>query len=352
MSAVRTSRSLFAGLFAGVAVALGIVAPTSLAHAEGTTGVIVESYVTASGCPAEDAFREQVQRRARRPMNDAPTLKVSVHVAREGNEVTGSIVVTDVHGERSSRQVKANRCDDVVSALALVAALAVDDAVRKEEEKHAEESSEPVPRDEGVLAPRPPPVSERIPSRSAPTIGRSPRLRLGAQAAAQGGVTPDVMMTVPISIALAFEARSDSPDLEAVLDPSLRLAGVFGGADRTVVGTAAAQFRWTAGPVDVCVLRIRAGALGVAPCGRLELGVLSAAGEQIIDARRESRTWTAIALPVTFRAELGSHIFVELEAAPRLPLVRDRFVFQPNATIFQAPGLGWTGALGAGVTIP
>jgi hypothetical protein len=80
--------------------------------------------------------------------------------------------------------------------------------------------------------------------------------------------------------------------------------------------------------------------------------VLDAQGAGILPARSAHRLWAAAALPVRFRVEVSTRWFVELEAAARMPLIRDEFVFQPQTALFKVPSVGGTTAAGVGVTFP
>lgn len=347
---MSSSRVLVAlAALAPLTVALLVGRPAAAAE-EAATGVIVESYETTDGCPSEEGFREQVERRARRAGPSSATLRVAVNVERERRDLVGTIVVTDARGERSTRKVNASRCDEVVSALALVAALAIDDAAREVESTPPEDASEPprtspptAPASTAIDAPAPPPEREQA---------RTFAVRAGAQGAAQSGVTPDVVMTVPVFLDLTLEARRDRRGIGVRFEPGLRALGIFGASDRKAAGTAVAELTWTSGALDACPARIHAGPASLVPCVRIEIGVLAAKGEQIVPARSDSRLWSALALPIRLRLEPWRHVFFEIEGAARTPLVRDRFVFQPDLMVFQAPRIGWTAAAGAGVTFP
>jgi hypothetical protein len=178
-------------------------------------------------------------------------------------------------------------------------------------------------------------------------------LAFGAQAAAQSGVTPDVVMTVPVFVALALEESRNEDRFALRFAPGIRLVGVFGGSDDRALARLGSEYRWTAGAVDGCLLNIGVSAVSASPCARLELGALAARTEQRVPGRTDSRLWAAVALAVRVRIEASSRVFFELEAAPRLPLVRARYERQPaDMTAFRAPPLGWTAGAGVGLRFP
>jgi hypothetical protein len=346
---------------ASVLLLLGVaVAPARAAQPE---TVAIQAYDVLEECPGEGAFHERVKRSARRPVG-AASLKVAVLAERSRGEVIGTIVVTTLDGTQSKRSVRAGGCDEVISALALVAALAIDDAALTEEatsdEPHvaAEDAHTSEPK-VTTVPPRAPPALPKAPDRPAspeskrpPPAARRLVFSFGAQAALQVGVTPDPMVTAPVFMALGLESTRTRVDLAVGFEPSVRLAGIFGGSDRTTVGPASAQFRWTSGAADVCPLRIHMRFMSLSPCIRFELGVLAAQGEDIVLAREDRRTWASLGVPLRLRVNPWPHVFFELEGQARVPLVRDRFVFLPDSNIFQAALPGFSAAVGAGVTIP
>jgi hypothetical protein len=335
----------------GFAALTLLLTNTAPARAE-TGGVVIDTYETASGCPTEEAFREEVERRARRPASENAMLRARVRVERTRRGIVGTIALTDAGGSRSTRKVSATGCQEVISTLALIAALAVEESSREVDRPsdapspeasstpvtlvtparmQSEREATPISRDRGAQA------------------GRAHALRLGAHAAAQSGVMPNVVMTVPVFVEVGLEEARMPSGIGASFEPAVRAAGVFGGTDRTVVGAAVAELQWTSGLLDLCPLRVRASIVSLSPCARVEIGVLAAQGQRIVPARSDRRMWTAMAVPIRVRIEPWPHVFFELEGAARTPFVRDRYVFRPDVEVFEVPALGFTAAAGAGI---
>lgn len=322
--------------------------PSTEARAADEPRFVVDTYDMIGGCPDEATFRAEVEQRVHaRPK--AP-LHVVVRVVQQPRNIDGSVEVIEPNGARSTRNVSSTRCAEIVSAAALVVALAIDDAA------------------EGATEPRPGPVTppgEVIPTVAPLTIETGPRrpvqrddlvLRVGAQAGVQTAVGPNPVLGVPLFVELGSEARSSGLHVE----PRARLAWTFATSSRGEVAAGTASFAWASGALDLCPVRLAltTGAatplVDVRACGRFELGRIAADGEGTgSPTRSESRLWLGAAVPFTGRVTwpgLGG-LFLEAEAGPRVPLVRDRFVVGPsNSLVFRPAALGVAAGLGAGLT--
>ncbi len=87
------------------------------------------NYRAAASCPSEGAFFAQMQARSARvrrasPGEDTPTLEIVI--APEGERFVGRFVLRERERASRARRVSAKGCEDVASALALIASLAID----------------------------------------------------------------------------------------------------------------------------------------------------------------------------------------------------------------------------------
>jgi hypothetical protein len=107
-------------------VALGSPCVTSAAQA--TPETIALEYRAVSGCPNPEFFTTQVSARTAQVRFDVAGAVGSFRVAVESTEegYVGVLSVIDRNGKTSVRSFQADRCENVIAALALVAALAVD----------------------------------------------------------------------------------------------------------------------------------------------------------------------------------------------------------------------------------
>lgn len=328
------------------ALLVWIATAAATARAADEPRFVVDTYDIIGGCPDEAAFRAEVERRVH-ARTKAP-LHVAIHVNQQPRNIDGTVEVVDPSGARSVRKVNATQCSEIVSAAALVVALAIDDAAE----------NAPAPR------PAPPPAGEVTPNVAPLTIDTSSRdaaksddlvLRAGAQAAVQTGVVPKPVLSVPLFVELGSEARF--PGLH--FEPRARLSWTFAASAHGSVAAGAADFAWMAGAVDVCPVRLALATRGTLPfadlraCGRIEIGKLDATGEGTVSTPlSDSRLWLGAGIPFNARIAprgLGG-VFFEVEAGPRFALVRDEFQVGPSRSlVFQPPPLAFSGGIGAGI---
>jgi hypothetical protein len=92
--------------------------------------------------------------------------------------------------------------------------------------------------------------------------------------------------------------------------------------------------------------------LDVLPCVHAEGGVLASTGVDIVPARSDTRPWVSLGAVGAVRYRLVWLLFAELSIGLRLPLVRDRYFFEPDTTVFRPPPFAALANGGLGVTIP
>jgi hypothetical protein len=345
--------------------ALGVVcAVLGAAHATdawGQTGAVdpVEpcalEYHVPAGCPDEVAFVAQVRARTARFVvaeGVAPVHEFAVNVVTSAHGVEGRLTTHDASGHRATRAVTGDACGEVIGALALVTAIAVDPNASTAPTP-APPSGAPAPSP----APTPPPVLAALPpsppagsSMAAPGEAPSPvthgharwTFSAGAGVSVTGAVAPD---PIP-SVAAFLETRFDLGGLWA---PALRLGFERApGSTFEASGGTSASLDWSVGTLHVCPLRWQLGPLALVPCARVAAGVLHGQGVQIAQPRDESRPWLDAGLIGDARWTPLRPLFLELYGGLIIPLLRDRFHFDtPDVTIHQVPDLG--GVAGADV---
>jgi hypothetical protein len=254
------------------------------------------AYDAPADCAARAVLEEAVAARAPAVQFTPPARSARVFavvITRTDAGYQGSLAV-DGAGGTGSRELAAARCDDLVEALALVIALAIDPA--------ALSSPAPAP-----VAPPPP----AAPSRwgGAAVIG----------AGTAGGVIPSP------APALAAEAR--------LIRRGLGHAGlglVAGSSERSTVDGDAA-FRWLSGRGSLCWQwldrRIESDA-----CAHLDVGGITAEGSGVARAQQATRTWLAPGAHVAARWSPG-WLLIEAQAGVAAPILRDHYRFAPGMTI-------------------
>jgi hypothetical protein len=96
---------------------------------------------------------------------------------------------------------------------------------------------------------------------------------------------------------------------------------------------------WTLGTVDACPLRWRRVPIALFPCARVEAGELDSNGVGVVPVRSVARGWLAVAALGRLRWTVVNPLSVEIEGGFRAPLIRDRFIFEPDLTVYRPPPL-------------
>ncbi len=296
-------------------------------------------YAAPAECPAEATFTARVRERTARgrlaePDELARTFNVSIVVT--GGGFTGTVDFLDDAGSSVSRRIHGEQCDEVVSSLALITALALDASLRPTES--AEPGTRPteiepheVQRREGDGDVR------RPPTRWVDTTSKGPSARVGVA----GG------FRVP------FDAYSLGllGELDWGRVVGARLAAHYASADRDVGEGRRANLRLMGVEASVCAPRELLSTTLIHFCGALDVGSLRAQGlESPGLATLGSRTilWVAVGVELRLAWEPDAPFWVELNGQLGLPLVNHRFIFKnPETTVFEIEGLD--PSAGAGV---
>jgi hypothetical protein len=290
-------------------------------------------YRAPPGCPDETAFVTRVRARtARMRLAGASEAVRSFTVEVEsGRSALGRVVVEDRDHSQSTRQVRADTCSDVVDALALMVALAVDPT---------------------SVAPTAATSSEAPPAVSSSTESRlstaSPRLGGAVFGGADFAVATDVTPRTLLAGSPYVGWRSATA--ERLFAPSLRAAFIRAGSGMLGVPGGTAEFTWTVGRLDGCPIAWPRGALRVTECVRVEAGTLEAgAGMGVPAPRTALRAWLSAGALARAEWSFLPPIFIDAEAGAVLRVMQDRFYFNPAmTTAFQVPPLGVTAGVGVG----
>lgn len=290
-------------------------------------------YAGGPDCPDALVFGEQLRTRARVQFV-SPTEGVtafSVKLTQSGAQTVGRLVVRDRKGEQSERKVTGDTCAEVVSGLALVAALSLDPSAR--EQAAPVSPPEPTTKPPEGATPRdaPTPKADVAPSPWSVSIG------------AGGMAVSDVSSSLLFAVApfLGVTRRVGGPWAVAL---ELRFS-------RGSVASVEAATTWTAGGLDLCPFLLWPSRVRLQACARAQAGTLDVIGVNVTPSRGVSRPWLSVGPAASASFYLVERLFARLEGALDVPLVRDRFYFEPETTVFQAPAVGWTATLALGGTI-
>jgi hypothetical protein len=365
---------------AAAAAALLIIgtAPTARAQAaeapsppsaEATSEPVTASVEGHIGCRDSEFFLQQIfarTSRARRAAAGEAGRVFVVRIVQRQATSTGTLDIRDVSGAQSHREVTAATCDEVMAALALVAALTID--------PQAVTTPVPVPPPP-TAPPEPPPVTEPPkpkppPPKRAPEPKTAPpdevpkrdeaagprrHVRLGALVAAEvmSGFAPDVALLPRAGIELEIEMARHS-----WLVPSLRLSAARGEHETdTIEGVGRASFVWTGARLEVCPVRAGTGVGPYArPCLGSDFAAVDASGRDLPDPKSATRPWIAPLASVRAGWRLPFGLAFELYAGGSFPLVDDQFMFDDKRNsrrvlVHEVPPLCFFAGLAAGMSV-
>jgi hypothetical protein len=302
-------------MLARLTVIVVIAATCAVVDADDKTDEVVElRYTAPPECPTREALLPQISART-------PNVRFEPRPgeARRVFEITittteGSYAGTLVVDSTADKQLSAARCDDLATALALVTALAIDPM--------ASTPTLPPPR------PTPPKLSEARPRTMDVALG------VGVDA----GITPD-----PLFAGIIEGRRSWS---RLAIDVAVLL-----GRDSTTSNGSTATFTWLTARPAAC-MRFPSDRIELGACGHIELGLVRAAGMEIVNGRDLNRLWLATGVSGNVRYPVTSRGFGQLQIGASVPLTRDRYRFNPGIVIHEtAPVTGWL-VVGLGVRFP
>jgi hypothetical protein len=296
-------------------------------------------YRAPPGCPDGDSFRARVDARTKRARVAEPgelARNFVVEVRADGAGAMATLSFSDSRGAPVVRAVRGETCDEVVSAIALVTALAIEAGTT---EAGSPRSAAPQQPKAATPARADPPAEmggKRTPRAPEPDV-------LAVLVGAETGVTTWLGPSPSLGIGVFGELgryagasgrltllRATSHALVALPDD----ASTFRGADFTAL----------VARIEGCPL---AAALGsgfrAVPCLGLGLGALEGAGDRatIDNPERRSIPWADLVPALRVDWTLADSLVFFLEGELGIPLRRHDFVLHnPDQTVFTVPTLG------------
>jgi len=315
---------------------------------EAQAGVEVESvqvvYDADVSCPGRSKFVEELTARTPKvAVSDAGHAKRTFVVTLRPKDAgfVGRLEIQAGEPTATTREITGQSCAAVVSAVALVAALAVDpDSLRGDAPDKPAPSSTPAP----PVATNAIPLASP-PAKSASLIVETPDKRdwtwaIGAKAETNSVIAPHLSFGAGVFV-----------ELEAV-----RLVAHYAVTGTIQQDTGSAHFDWAALSLEGCPARPRWGAVGLDLCGAFAGGVLRGHGDDVpaplqsFQAEDPLRPWWSVAPLLRVSWALSRSWSIEAEGSLVIPLRRDTFVFkQPERRVFyEVPTLGAAAGLGIG----
>ncbi len=323
---------------------------TSQGGAQEAVEPIHVEYTRIGPCPGDAAFlagllSRTAKFRIARPDEAALTLRVIVEAHERGARGRLAIVEVGSSVVTSLRSVEAKTCGDVVSALALASALAIDPGALAAPDA-SPGASDALPDGASAVeasppAPDLPPASVARPGAGEGRSAAAMELRFSLGGGAEGASTLGIRPGLGVFVTLAMVRPGwFSPELR------LRLSRSFAG-DAQSTGVRGGTLVFSALALEPCPARIALWrALGFVPCLRFAGGSVEAQGP----TRSPVQPWFELGALGRLVLDSGSFFSVEAHGGLRVPLVRDRFEVEPatiggpRSLVYQAPAV--VGAFG------
>lgn len=316
-------------------------------------------YQAHAGCPAAEALAEEITwrtPRARLAAAGEEATPIKARVTKRGAASRGRITV-GAGKDAVTRTIDGESCAEIVGALGLVAALALDPhAATGHKPPHPPPPPPPPPKRAALparpIAPALPPpapdlLAPPLPALPAPARAVSASYAIGARATAAFAVAPG-----PLFGGAIFAERIAA----AALRPSIGIEIEVAATGARDAGPGRAAFLRAAGRITGCVLAPRPeDTFALVPCLAVEGGVLRGQGiasGSITSASAATVPWFALDLLPRVVVRAGP-AFLVASGGPVFPLVRRKFVFEsPDFLVFELPAVTAAASIGAGVHFP
>jgi hypothetical protein len=298
-------------------------------------------------CATAEAFYEKVRSRTERvrPVVEGEAgVRVVVRITRVGAKAHAELRVIGESGESDTRRVDGSSCTEVVEALSLTVALAVDPTARLAPPTPTPSASNTsVPGTSSSLSepsasePEPPPA-EREPAKARADAERELETRIGAELLAMNQVTPYVSFGGGGSLRFVMPWGAATSFGVAVVHLQNDL---FSSAEN-------ASIRSTLVELSACPKRFLDPAVfTLEPCITGLGGTLAASGRDVAHSSDVSRSYFALGGKLLAALALGKGWAVELQAGLAVPLTRRRFVIlEPRRQVGETPSISALGGLG------
>jgi hypothetical protein len=297
-------------------------------------------YWAHGNCPDAIEFARQIRARAPRlrpAIADEPALGFYAELDARTDVATGVLVTRSLDGREVKREVRGPSCDDVVTALALIIALAADPTQPSDAAAGAAKRAR---------APRSPDEAqdpEQFEPLTAPVADSDPNGRWSFGVG--GGLEFDstIAPSPGYGLNVGFEAEGPGGSPWRGL---LGLSAIRSAAADTGTSGGMASFTWLAFRATACPVRWpQETPLFLRACGFLDAGELS--GSVVFDAARRDAThmWFGLGAFARIEALVGVVSF-QLEGGGVAPLEHDEFRASDTAPVaFRAPSAGILGRI-------
>ena len=295
-------------------------------------------YWAEGQCPDAVEFARQIQTRAPRlrpAESDEPALGFYAELVDRRGSATGRLTARSSDGREVVREVRGPTCDDVATALALIAALAADPAQPAEAPARAAKPAPP---------PRAEPEPGAEPSEPVLLMPPDPTQRwtfgVGAGLAFDSSIAPNP----GYGLSIAFDAEGKGG---SAWRPLFGLSANRAAAPNTETRAGNASFTWLAFRMAACPLRWpEETPLFMRPCAFVDAGMLGGDVALGPDRQDESKTWFALGAFGRVEALVDEVVSFQLDGGVTVPLKRDSFsAGSDSQSAFQVPSSGLLGRI-------
>jgi hypothetical protein len=340
------SKGLISICVATAGVALLTLLPSAFADAPPPSAPLRVELSAPPGCPASPDLLERVRRhtpRVRGAHADEPARSLRVHIAPRADRLVAELRLVD-GSETLERQVPGRTCEEVLAAVALITAFAIDPLASATPRDVVDDVPDEA-HDAGTPDARPPPplhvwIDDR--TRPAP-VPEAERLhaRVGVALEAHG------LGQLVLGRSVWMEGWRASG-----LAPSLRLRLAQTRTFTVEPEGRPAFFALTTAAFEGCVTAWSTSrdVLQLRPCVAAAVGALEGASSAFGPARATTRPWASLGGRIQTRWSFWGPLALELGLGLTLPLVRDDFFFLPRIDVYRAPAVVLLGDVGIGTT--
>jgi hypothetical protein len=249
-----------------------------------------------------------------------------VKLVDNGGTVAGELTYRELQGGETKRTVSGTTCDEVVPALALIAAVLVDpEALSRKPEEPARTVEPERPREKPA------------------------RFRFGGAAGVSlaSAVSPNLGIGAFVEFAVEHEI-----DERRSFAFGVALHRTWSETESTPDGDA--DFTWTAARGWFCPISLpNRGVFAFAPCAAIEAGQLHADGSQTNGEEDASVFWLAAAPMIRLELRPARVVSLFADGLVVFPLLREyNFYFEPDTEVFTTPAVGWAAQGGVRVLFP
>lgn len=332
-----------AGRGPGPAIAASLVLGALIASAnvwaKDEAEAVSLEYQASPTCPTEADFVRLVREKTNkfRLSPTVPGLR-SFRVTIEGDHPSrGELSIVGGQVSEAHRAVDGETCEEVVSALALATALAIDPPSLTPPEQGASPSAALPPAESAP--PTHPPIS--LPAPDASPTGQPPSRwtwGLGAYGTAAWGVAPNPLMGGGLVLQLFDRPRH--PELACRLNVELT------GSEHVQVAEAEVGFSRALARLAVCPLTYSTTAADMMVCGHAAAGMFRARSQGVQDSHTDVGFWSSGGASVLLKVNLGGQLSLVVDGGLDVPFRRDRYFLQPDQEVHRVPAVGEFATIG------